>query len=166
VKSRAKAERDVCKAIGAVIRRRRESLELRQKDCAQLAGMSNHALCQIELGYLPMTISQLLALAPVVKMSPASVIDEAVMPIMGRRVYLREQEASRRRLTDADMERILARPWRRGSCVALAEELGVSHALVSLIRRGKYKRPPERKQLRLRLVATEAIFTGVPSAAK
>ena len=47
----------------------------------------------------------------------------------------------RRRLTPAQVDRIRGLPWERGSCVALARELGVSVALVSNIRHGlAYKR--------------------------
>ena len=42
----------------------------------------------------------------------------------------------RRRLTPAQLDRIRAIPWQRGSCVALARELGVSVAIVSNIRNG------------------------------
>jgi hypothetical protein len=47
----------------------------------------------------------------------------------------------RRRLTPAQVDRIRALPWQPGSCVKLAQELGVSVALVSNIRNGlAYKR--------------------------
>lgn len=81
--SRNELDRHINFAIGQVIRRQREKLGFQQKDCARYAHIDNSWLCQIEYGDHAISVNQLIRLAPILKMSPGEILDEAVMPIAG-----------------------------------------------------------------------------------
>jgi transcriptional regulator with XRE-family HTH domain len=77
----------------------------------------------------------------------------------------------KRRLTDEQVARVRARPWARGSTMALARELGMSQSMISQIRSGyRYKRPEMTETYHARVTSGTERYSlgsfGTPEAAE
>jgi len=90
MKSRNQADLEANVAIGRTIRTRRAKLGLRQTECARFAGISDASLCNLEKGSAQVSARHLIRLAPILKISPAALLDEALIPVVGPRGLKRD----------------------------------------------------------------------------